>query len=54
VDSWCLLLKIKTVKKMKKIVFITILIVSTQLLKAQNEFDVLRYSSLDHYGDARF
>jgi hypothetical protein len=39
---------------MKKTLFILIISVLTLNVKAQNEFDVLRYSTLDHYGEARF
>lgn len=40
---------------MKKIIIFILLVVSSvQLLLAQNEFDALRYSNLEYYGDARF
>ena len=40
---------------MKKLIIITLSVVfSVQLLSAQNEFDALRYSNLEFFGDARF
>ncbi|MGB0887178.1 MAG: hypothetical protein ACPGSL_03550 [Vicingaceae bacterium] len=40
---------------MKNLTIYTLLfLMLINVLKAQNEFDVLRYSELDHYGDARF
>jgi hypothetical protein len=39
---------------MKRLILTVFIAVSAISLKAQNEFDVLRYSQLDFYGDARF
>ena len=39
---------------MKKIMIIASLFVGMNVSNAQNEFDALRYSSLEFYGDARF
>lgn len=40
---------------MKKLIIFTLSVVfGVQLLSAQNEFDALRYSNLEFYGDARF
>lgn len=40
---------------MKKLtIFILSVVFGVQLLSAQNEFDALRYSNLEFYGDARF
>ncbi|PKP47991.1 MAG: hypothetical protein CVT95_04970 [Bacteroidetes bacterium HGW-Bacteroidetes-12] len=41
-------------KKIKKIILICILVAIHSKYKAQNEFDALRYSNIEHFGDARF
>jgi hypothetical protein len=38
----------------KRIILILSIVFSIQFLSAQNEFDALRYSNLEFYGDARF
>lgn len=39
---------------MKQLIFISTILIAGLTVKAQNEFDALRYSQLDHYGEARF
>lgn len=39
---------------MKRIIFISLILAVVLKVHAQNEFDALRYSNIDHYGEARF
>lgn len=41
-------------KIQKKIALLIILVITISQYKAQNEFDALRYSNIEHFGDARF